>query len=48
MYYHAWILADAICNASGFGFNGFDDNGKPIWDLTTNIEIYGFEVNKFY
>lgn len=46
MYYHAWILADAICNASGFGFNGFDDNGKPIWDLTTNIEIYGFELGE--
>jgi hypothetical protein len=32
-YYYAWIFADAVSNLSGFGFNGFDENRKPKWDL---------------
>lgn len=44
MYYHAWILADAVCNASGLGFNGYDKNGNPKWDITQNVDIFGFEV----
>lgn len=44
-YYHAWIFADAICNNSGFGFNGYDKNGEPKWDLASNVDVYGFEVN---
>lgn len=44
-YYHAWIFADAICNNSGIGFNGYDKNGEPKWDLASNVDVYGFEVN---
>uniref|UniRef100_A0A673MK97 Membrane bound O-acyltransferase domain containing 2b n=1 Tax=Sinocyclocheilus rhinocerous TaxID=307959 RepID=A0A673MK97_9TELE len=31
-YYFVWTLADAINNAAGFGFNGYDSNGLPRWD----------------
>ncbi|XP_070565281.1 lysophospholipid acyltransferase 2-like isoform X2 [Ptychodera flava] len=41
-YFFGWILADAVCNASGFGFNGYDDNGVPQWDLVTNINFVPF------
>ncbi|XP_050576179.1 lysophospholipid acyltransferase 6 isoform X1 [Bombus affinis] len=44
-YYHAWIFADAICNNSGFGFNGYDKNGEPKWDLASNVDVYGFEMS---
>lgn len=44
MYYHAWILAEAVCNASGLGFNGFDENKNAKWDLAKNVDILGFEV----
>lgn len=44
-YYHAWLLADAICNNSGIGFNGYDDNGKSQWDLISNINVINFEVS---
>ncbi|CAD1476916.1 unnamed protein product, partial [Heterotrigona itama] len=44
-YYHAWIFADAICNNSGFGFSGYDDNGEPKWDLASNVDVYGFEMS---
>ncbi len=44
----AWILAEIVCNASGLGFNGFDENGKPIWNLMTNVNIYQLEVIFFY
>ncbi|KAK9505674.1 hypothetical protein O3M35_009669 [Rhynocoris fuscipes] len=44
-YYHAWILADAICNLSGLGFNGYGENGKSKWDLVSNVDIIGFEFS---
>nr|CAD7578419.1 unnamed protein product [Timema californicum] len=44
-YYHAWLLADAICNASGLGFNGFDQNGNPRWDLISNVDVLKFEFS---
>lgn len=43
-YYHAWLLADAICNASGLGFNGYTASGKAKWDLISNVDIFKFEV----
>ena len=43
-YYHAWLLADAICNASGLGFNGYTSSGKAKWDLISNVDIIKFEV----
>ena len=43
-YYHAWLLADAICNASGLGFNGYTSTGKAKWDLISNVDIIKFEV----
>ncbi|XP_032777415.2 lysophospholipid acyltransferase 1 [Daphnia magna] len=42
-YYHAWLLADAICNASGLGFNGYTASGKAKWDLISNVDILKFE-----
>jgi hypothetical protein len=44
-YYVAWTLADLVCNASGLGFNGHDlKTGKPMWNLSTNVDVLGFEV----
>lgn len=43
-YYYAWMFADAICNNSGLGFNGYDERGHAQWDLTSNVDIYKFEV----
>jgi hypothetical protein len=43
-YYHAWLFADAICNNSGLGFNGYDERGNPRWDAVSNIDVYKFEV----
>lgn len=42
-YYHAWLLADAICNNAGLGFTGYDREGNPKWDLITNINVLSFE-----
>ncbi|PAV79633.1 hypothetical protein WR25_18318 isoform B [Diploscapter pachys] len=43
-YYFAWVLADAICNLSGFGFNGFDEQGNPQWTLCTSVYPYKVEM----
>ncbi|XP_039753830.1 lysophospholipid acyltransferase 1 isoform X1 [Pararge aegeria] len=42
-YYHAWLLSEAICNNSGMGFNGYDNDGCPKWDKMSNIDVFGFE-----
>lgn len=44
-YYHAWLIADSICNASGLGFNGYSSDGEPEWDLTSNVDILKFEAS---
>lgn len=43
-YYHAWIFADAICNNSGLGFNGYDENHQSRWDKVSNVDAFKFEV----
>lgn len=43
-YYFAWIFAEIVHNASGFGFNGYDHKGIPEWDLITNVKIFSLEV----
>lgn len=45
-YYLAWTLADVVNNASGFGFNGYDENGNEKWDLLLNVRIMEIEVRK--
>ncbi|KAL0102364.1 hypothetical protein PUN28_018705 [Cardiocondyla obscurior] len=44
-YYHAWLFADAICNNSGLGFNGYDEQGNARWDLISNVDVYKFETS---
>nr|KAI8732524.1 membrane-bound O-acyltransferase domain-containing protein 2 [Biomphalaria glabrata] len=44
-YYFAWKLADAVNNAAGFGFSGYDQHGSPQWDLTDNVDIWGVEMS---
>jgi lysophospholipid acyltransferase 1/2 len=39
-------LADAICNNAGLGFNGFENDGTPKWDLLTNIYVIHTEVSR--
>ncbi|XP_007969733.2 lysophospholipid acyltransferase 2 isoform X3 [Chlorocebus sabaeus] len=44
-YYFAWTLADAINNAAGFGFRGYDKNGAARWDLISNLRIQQIEMS---
>lgn len=39
-------IADAINNAAGFGFNGYDSDGLPRWDLISNLRIMNIEVSQ--
>lgn len=43
-YYLAWQIADLVSNASGLGFNGYDQNGKAKWNLCTSVNILSLEV----
>ncbi|KAL7048891.1 hypothetical protein ACKWTF_003517 [Chironomus riparius] len=43
-YYFAWMLADAIVNNAGMGFNGFESDGTAKWDGLTNIYVIPFEL----
>lgn len=44
-YYVAWHLGETISNLTGFGFNGFDANGNPRWNLISNMELWKFETS---
>ncbi|KAG1671951.1 Membrane-bound O-acyltransferase domain-containing protein 2 [Nymphon striatum] len=44
-YYFAWYLSEAVCNASGLGFNGYDENNNPKWNGVSNVDIYGCEFS---
>ncbi|XP_014609872.1 PREDICTED: lysophospholipid acyltransferase 1 [Polistes canadensis] len=44
-YYYAWIFADAICNNSGLGFDGYKEDGEPRWDKFANVNIIQFEAS---
>jgi lysophospholipid acyltransferase 1/2 len=43
-YYVAWHLGEAISNASGLGFNGYESNGEPKWNLISNMNLWKFET----
>uniref|UniRef100_A0A0N5A2S9 Membrane-bound O-acyltransferase domain-containing protein 2 n=1 Tax=Parastrongyloides trichosuri TaxID=131310 RepID=A0A0N5A2S9_PARTI len=36
-YYYVWVFADGVANVSGFGFNGYDENGNEKWNLVSNV-----------
>lgn len=42
-YYYAWLFADGVSNLSGFGFNGFDADHKPKWNLISNVNVWKVE-----
>ncbi|XP_072175406.1 lysophospholipid acyltransferase 2-like [Diadema setosum] len=42
-YFFGWVLADAMNNAGGLGFNGYDEDGKPKWDGVSNVIIWNFQ-----
>lgn len=43
-YYYAWMFADAVCNNSGLGFNGYTAHGVAKWDKVSNIDVIHFEL----
>ena len=45
MFFHP--TADAINNAAGFGFNGYNKDGTPRWDLISNLRIMDIEVRQY-
>lgn len=42
------FAADAINNAAGFGFRGYDKNGVSHWDLISNLRILHIEVGTIF
>ena len=46
-FYLVWSLTDLACNTSGLGFNGYDANDQPKWDLMTNFKFVNIEVFVF-
>ena len=44
-YYFAWKVAEGASVLGGFGFQGYDKEGKVVgWSGVENIEILGFEM----
>ncbi|PIC31317.1 hypothetical protein B9Z55_012060 [Caenorhabditis nigoni] len=48
-YYFAWTISDAICNISGFGYDGLDDEtAEAKWSKTTNVKPLRVEFGQNY
>uniref|UniRef100_A0A8R1HUP9 Uncharacterized protein n=1 Tax=Caenorhabditis japonica TaxID=281687 RepID=A0A8R1HUP9_CAEJA len=48
-YYFAWTITDAICNISGFGYDGIDEKtGDAKWSRTTNVRPMKVELGQNY
>ncbi|KAG0191069.1 lysophospholipid acyltransferase [Apophysomyces sp. BC1034] len=47
-YYVVWSLAEGACILSGFGFNGYDQQGCPRWDRLVNVRIVDVETAQSY
>ncbi|KAF9431185.1 lysophospholipid acyltransferase [Entomortierella beljakovae] len=46
-YYAVWKMAEGACVLAGFGYNGPDPKtGKPRWDASSNIDIWGYETGE--
>ncbi|XP_071957009.1 lysophospholipid acyltransferase 2-like [Antedon mediterranea] len=43
-YFLGWVFADAINNAAGIGFSGYDKKGRAVWDGISNVKIVEFET----
>ncbi|PRP79173.1 putative membrane-bound O-acyltransferase [Planoprotostelium fungivorum] len=43
-FYGAWCLSEGSCILSGLGFNGFNQEGYPIFERCKNIDIYRIET----
>jgi len=43
-YYCVFIMGEACNNAAGFGFNGYDENGKEQWDKLINVKPLHLEA----
>ncbi|XP_063055797.1 lysophospholipid acyltransferase 1 [Engraulis encrasicolus] len=43
-FYFAWMLADAMHNAAGYGIKGLNEKGEVSWDLISNIRIWEIET----
>lgn len=41
--YCLYLIVEGICNAAGFGYNGTDENGTSIWNITQSIDVFNFE-----
>lgn len=47
-YYSVWYLAEGACILSGFGFNGYDRDGHPLWNKLTNVNVLSCEFAQSY
>ncbi|KAJ3085414.1 lysophospholipid acyltransferase [Quaeritorhiza haematococci] len=42
-FYGVWTMANGACVLDGFGFNGYDEKGRPKWDRLANVDFLGVE-----
>jgi len=42
-YFGVWLMSEGICILTGIGFNGYEKDGKPLWNGLTNIKPYEFD-----
>ena len=44
VFYIAWKLSETACIYTGFGFNGYNENGYATWDRVDNCDMVRIEL----
>uniref|UniRef100_A0A493T1F6 Lysophospholipid acyltransferase 5 n=1 Tax=Anas platyrhynchos platyrhynchos TaxID=8840 RepID=A0A493T1F6_ANAPP len=47
-YVTCWLVTEGVCILVGLGYNGKDQNGKPMWDACANMKVWLYETTPLF
>uniref|UniRef100_A0A8V0ZVH7 Lysophospholipid acyltransferase 5 n=1 Tax=Gallus gallus TaxID=9031 RepID=A0A8V0ZVH7_CHICK len=47
-YVTCWLVTEGVCILVGLGYNGNDQNGKPVWDACANMKVWLYETTPLF
>ncbi|XP_060618574.2 lysophospholipid acyltransferase 5 isoform X1 [Anolis sagrei] len=47
-YVTCWLITEGVCILTGLGYNGKDENGKPLWNACANMKVWLFETTPYF
>ncbi|KAJ7413595.1 Lysophospholipid acyltransferase 5 [Willisornis vidua] len=47
-YVTCWLVTEGVCILVGLGYNGKDQNGKPLWNACANMKVWLYETTPLF